>query len=127
MAFPVKLDENLGARGQNLLKRAGFDVATVQEQNLAGAPDLHLIQVCQQEKRCLITLDLDFSNPIQFPPQDYAGVVVLRCTSQKVHQQILEALEVFSRAASIRNSLATKLWIVSPQQIREYAPGDHDP
>lgn len=126
MPFSVKLDENLGTRGQELLKRAGFDVSTVPEQNLSGASDLQLIQVCKNENRCLVTLDLDFSNPIRFPPQEYAGIVVLRCTARIIYPQILEALAIFSRAAIARNSLAEKLWIVSPHQIREYAPIDED-
>ena len=123
MPFPVKLDENLGKRAQEILIHFEFDVSTVQEQNLTGTPDLNLIHVCRKENRCLVTMDLDFSNPIQFPPQQYAGIVVLRCISQGIYQQILEALEIFSRTAATRHTLAGKLWIVSRKQIREYAPG----
>ena len=126
MPFPVKLDENLGTRRQELLRHSGFDVATVPEQNLEGAPDQKLILVCREENRCLITLDLDFSNPLQFPPHKFTGIVVLRCSPQGIYQQILEALKVFSRAAIQRETLTGKLWIVSPKQIREYLPVSED-
>ena len=58
-----KLDENLGRRGRDLLTAAGHNVATVFDQNLNQAPDSEIIEVCRQERRCLVTLDLDFGNP----------------------------------------------------------------
>ncbi len=42
-----KLDENIGYRGQSLLRQEGYDVATIVEQNLISAPDTKVISVCQ--------------------------------------------------------------------------------
>src|SRR3954451_9112202 len=74
----IKLDENLGERGRRLLADAGHDVATVGDQGLAGAVDRRILEVCGDERRCLVTLDLDFSNPFVFSPERYAGIAVLR-------------------------------------------------
>ena len=60
----LKLDENLGNRGAEALQAAGHDVATVFGQGLMAASDTELIRVCHDERRCLVTLDLDFSNPL---------------------------------------------------------------
>lgn len=74
----IKLDENLGNQAIELFKEAGHEVVTVSEQNLGGATDDDLIEACRTEGRVLVTLDLDFSNVLRFPPERYAGIAVLR-------------------------------------------------
>ena len=65
----VKLDENLGAMGALFLKAAGFDVATVADQNLLSTPDADLARICTTEGGCLVTLDRDFSDPLRYAAQ----------------------------------------------------------
>ena len=45
----IKLDENLAARGKAVLAAAGHDVMTVDEQNLSGATDNRIHEVCRDE------------------------------------------------------------------------------
>ena len=87
----LKLDENLGQRGREICAAAGHDVSTVAEQNLTSAPDPKVIAVCASEGRCLVTLDLDFANPLRFPPKDHAGIAVLRLPKRPVAQDLLDA------------------------------------
>ena len=92
----LKLDENLGGGAFRYLEQAGYDVSTVVLQNLCGADDRRLIDICASEKRCLVTLDLDFSNPLQFPPGNYAGIVVLRLPKQPSGRDIIHCLETLA-------------------------------
>lgn len=91
-----KLDENFGVRGAKTLTAHGHDVATVAGQQLCSASDLALIEVCRVEGRCLVTFDLDFSNPIRFPPRRYAGIVVVRLPARSGLAEIDAALEMLA-------------------------------
>ena len=56
----IKLDENIGTRGSELLAERAHDVSTVRDQKLSGAPDENIFAVCAAEGRVLVTLDRDF-------------------------------------------------------------------
>ena len=114
-----KLDENLGNQGAELLRNAGHQVSTVFEQHLNGAGDPVVASICAKEGRCLITMDKDFTNPLLFPPQNYAGIVVLRLSHDG---NILDALRTFLLALGGLDDLVGKLWIVRNNRVREYRP-----
>ena len=114
-----KLDENLGRQNIDLFLEAGHDVATVVEQELHGAADNDLIDVCRDEARVLVTLDLDFSNVLRFPPELYA---VLRVTSPIELSSIQERIRVLLEGVK-GEELVGRLWIVEADRIRQYDPG----
>lgn len=117
----LKLDENLGNRGAATLRSAGHEVATVFEQALVTASDRKVIDVCAAEGRCLVTLDLDFANPLSFDPAAYSGIAVLRVPPM-VSQAVLDELVRTLVAALATEDIAGKLWIVEPGRVRKYLP-----
>ncbi|MCC6467866.1 MAG: DUF5615 family PIN-like protein [Alphaproteobacteria bacterium] len=90
------------------------------QQRLDGASDDRLFEVCRAEERCLITLDLDFANPLRFALAGTAGVCVLRYAPTAVQQSMLAAINTLA-AALQRHDVAGQLWIVTPDRIRAYA------
>jgi predicted nuclease of predicted toxin-antitoxin system len=115
-----KLDENIDPRLASLFAQAGHDAETVLGEALLGATDDAIFQACQNEARCLVTLDLDFSNPLRFSPLRTSGIIVLRPV-----RPILPLLQVIVKSLLIAlntRSAQGKLWIVEPGRIREYEP-----
>lgn len=74
----IKLDENLPARLLPVLRRHGYDVDTVAEEQLTGRPDTEVWEAACKENRFLITQDLDFSDTRRFAPGTHAGVLLVR-------------------------------------------------
>ncbi|MBU0502720.1 MAG: DUF5615 family PIN-like protein [Candidatus Margulisbacteria bacterium] len=72
------LDENLPIETVAVLREIGCDVKNVHDLKLAGKSDEKIIEVARKEKRILITLDLDFSNILNYPPKSHPGIIVLR-------------------------------------------------
>lgn len=112
-----KLDENFGTRTQHIFKEFGHDAHTVYQESLQGAADQQIYETCRVEERCLITLDLDFSDVIRFPPQNVGGIVVIRVPRnpslallEQLIRQFLQTLE--------QMPLDKNLWIVEVGRIR---------
>jgi predicted nuclease of predicted toxin-antitoxin system len=117
----LKLDENLGERGRTLLTGAGHHVCTAREQGLQAASDSELLSRCVSDGRALVTFDLDFANPLVYPPEKHGGVAVIRLSRQPASSDIDRAIETLIRALQTE-SLAHQLWIVESGRIRVYSP-----
>ncbi len=90
----LKLDENLGKTAAAIFQAGGYDARTVPGQGLSRATDREVIAACQSGRRCLVTLDLDFSNPLLFDPTKYSGESYL--TAETLHE--LERIKLHRKA-----------------------------
>ncbi|MFZ0607678.1 MAG: DUF5615 family PIN-like protein [Xanthobacteraceae bacterium] len=113
----IKVDENIGGSGVALLRESGHDVATVHEQELSGATDDRVFDVCLAENRTLITLDRDFGHIPRFSPTRTAGIVVIELGEPASQRILLNRLRQFLKVSASR-SVRGKLWIVEPGRIR---------
>jgi predicted nuclease of predicted toxin-antitoxin system len=119
----LKLDENLGRSAAAIFTAAGHDTSTVGDQGLSGGPDHQVAEVSRRERRCLVTLDLDFANPLVFPPEDTSGIAVLRLPPRPAPAD-LEALCRTLTGALETTQMEGRLWIVQPGRIRVYGDAE---
>jgi len=111
-----KVDENLPVQCVDQLREAGHDVLSVHDQRLTGAPDPRIAEVCAEERRVLLSLDLDFADIKTYPPSKNAGIVVFRLRSQdaatlgKVVGRLLTLLP--------EESPVGRLWVVEEDKVR---------
>jgi predicted nuclease of predicted toxin-antitoxin system len=71
------VDENLPRELAEQLRSVGHDAVHVYEADLRGAADERLFAYAQEHARCIITADLGFGNPHQYPPP-HTGIIVAR-------------------------------------------------
>src|SRR5207244_10997454 len=64
----LKLDENIDTRLSVLLRQAGHEATTVRDQGLHGTVDPEVYDHCISGAYVFVTLDLDFSNVLRYPP-----------------------------------------------------------
>ena len=111
-----KFDENLPAQAAELFRDRGHDAATVLGQDMKGCGDESLADVCRDERRALVTLDVDFADITAYPPSDYSGLIVLRLQ----HQDVSHILGVLMQLLPLfdSESLEHEPWIVDEQKVR---------
>ncbi len=111
-----KTDENLPKEIAELLSQAGHDAIRVDQQGLSGVADSGIAAVCRVEKRVMITLDTDFLDIRNFPPEHYMGIIVLRPQRQSVSRLTKMTSRLLGLLAT--ETLVGKLWIVDEGRIR---------
>jgi predicted nuclease of predicted toxin-antitoxin system len=116
----VKLDENFDLRLRPILEADGHDVDTVLSEALSGSDDDTVYATCRSNRRVLITLDLDFSNPFRFPPDETEGIVVVRPPRPVLSAVRATLVSVLPQLKS--QPLKGMLWIVEPGRIRVFDP-----
>lgn len=84
--------------------------------SFGGQPDDHVIDTCSKEQRALVTLDLEFSNILAYPPANFSGIVVLRLQDQ-AHATVEAAIHRML-ALLPQEPVAGTLWIVEDRRIR---------
>ncbi len=104
------LDENIGARTTQELRRSGFDVVSILESSL-GAADHVVLKRAQKEKRIIITLDRDFGTLIFRDSKRHVGVLFLRLKKENyenITSVIISVLRQHGEKLSGRFTVATE-------------------
>jgi predicted nuclease of predicted toxin-antitoxin system len=82
--------------------------------------DENLGNICNQEQRCIVSLDLDFSNVLVYKqPSKYTGIAVIRLPKNSGTDVLYEMVETLAQKMKEVN-IQGKLWIVQKNGIREY-------
>ena len=114
----LKLDENVHTDVAAALRTDGHDVLTVHDEQLAGHPDADVARAVREEQRVLVTFDLDFADPRRYPPDQFAGLVVLRLGAPTARNQIVSLIRFLAETTDI----AGRLWIVEHARARDWTP-----
>lgn len=109
-------DLHIAPRTVNYLKTLGHDVLRVPEVLPATAPDTQIIEYALQDRRTILTQDLDFSAEIALSGRTFPSVVLLRLSSSRVEFVNRILLDVLPQLEE--DALAGALIIVEDHRIR---------
>jgi predicted nuclease of predicted toxin-antitoxin system len=98
------------------LADAGHDVETAVAEGLSGRPDQDVFERCLQERRALVTLDLDFADIRRFPPADHDGIILLRPSTNSAEAIVPLARRV--GALLDHEQVSGRLWVVDSVKVR---------
>ncbi|MBN1285889.1 MAG: DUF5615 family PIN-like protein [Anaerolineae bacterium] len=93
----ILLDHCTPRKFAALLRQQGYTVTTVIKHIPADSGDSKVLALAHSLDAVLLTVDMDFSNILEYPPDTLlSGIIVLRvslATEQAVIQQLLECLK----------------------------------
>jgi predicted nuclease of predicted toxin-antitoxin system len=74
----ILLDNCVPRRYLKLIQGWGYDTIELRSIQPEDTPDSQVIVEAKRLNAVLLTVDLDFSNVLNYPPQAYSGIVVMR-------------------------------------------------
>ncbi len=91
------IDENLPRSLTELFHQYGHEAVHVRDIGLQGASDTVIANYAKAHNYCLVTADLGFADIRSYPPQDYAGILVIRVPPTAGRSTILQLIEGLTR------------------------------
>jgi predicted nuclease of predicted toxin-antitoxin system len=118
------LDANMPRSAASLLRELAHEVEDVRDALPSGATDAQVAAHARTRQAVLVTRDFDFADIRNYPPQDYAGIVVLELPDDAPAAQVNRALKSFVGNSTLLARLPGRLAIVETWRVR-FRP--HDP
>jgi len=112
----ILLDECVPRRYLRLLTGWDYSASLLSQHVALASPDTAVIALAQTLDAVLLTIDLDFSNMLDYPPQNYQGIIILR--DQQTDELTVTATFKQALQDLYRDDLRGVLVIVSPNRYR---------
>ncbi len=112
------IDADLPRPTATLTRNLGHEAIDVRDIGLGASPDQEIAAYARVHGLCLLTGDFDFSDIRDYPPEEYAGLAVLKLPNHADRDCILSLVERFIQQADVLDQLPGRLAIVERGRIR---------
>ncbi len=112
------VDASLPRSATSMLRQVGHDAEDVRDIGMRSATDDVIAAHARSNQQALITRDFDFADIRNYPPADYAGIVVLQLPDDATAPQVVKLLETFVRREEWLRGLSGRLAIVEVWRVR---------
>src|SRR5438046_6285987 len=96
------VDEDMPRSTAIQLRLHGYEADDVRDVGLRGRPDAEVFAWAQGHGAILVTADMGFANPLQYPPNSRSGFIIVRVpnawSTLRVNQESLRALREVGEA-----------------------------
>jgi predicted nuclease of predicted toxin-antitoxin system len=116
------LDANMPRSAIDVLRAYGHEVEFARDVEMQAAPDEQIAERARTTRAVLCTRDLDFADVRRYPPDQYAGLVILRLSDDATAQEIVSVLERFLKEPAFLDPLPGRLAIVERDRVRFRPP-----
>lgn len=107
MSIPALADSHIARSTRRLLEQFGFQVDSIDVRLGSGIPDRIVADLARREGRVLISGDKIFADGQEYPPSNYAGIIVIRVkplTAERMNRALRRFLS-FPKPADYRGLL----------------------
>ena len=101
-----------------LVRSRGHQATDVRDIGLGAAQDPDIAAYAQARQLSILARDFDFADVRSYPPDQYAGIVVLDLPSTATAPTILNLVDIFLQDKQTLNDLPGRLAIVEPGRTR---------
>lgn len=116
------IDADLPRSTKALLEQYGHAATDVRDIGLSSAQDPTIAAYAHTHGLVLLTGDFGFSDIRNYPPETYAGIVVLELPRDATAPVILRLLETFLHQPALVAKVPGRLVIVAPGRVRLRPP-----
>jgi predicted nuclease of predicted toxin-antitoxin system len=116
------LDANMPRSAVSALSKLGHEVEFSRDIGMANERDEVIAARARETGAVLVTRDLDFADVRRYPPEQYAGIVVLRLPDDAIASDIVNVLERFASNPRFTTDLAGRLAVVEENRVRFRPP-----
>jgi predicted nuclease of predicted toxin-antitoxin system len=112
------LDANMPLSAAGAVQRLGHEAVDVRDVGLGGAGDAEIAAYAKEHKFALVTRDFDFSDLRNYPPADYAGIIVLELPDDAIAATVVKVLESLLSQPELLSQVPGRLAIVESWRVR---------
>ena len=112
------LDANMPRSAASLLSGLAHEVEDVRDVLSSDATDAVVAAYAKAQQAILVTRDFDFADIRNYPPSEFAGIVVLELPDDAVAAQVNRALQSFVSKPDLLARLPGRLAIVESWRVR---------
>lgn len=112
------VDASLPRSAATVLRQLLHDAVDVRDIGMRSATDDVVAGHARSNQQTLVTRDFDFADIRNYPPADYAGIIVLQLPDAATAPQVVKLLETFIRREDWLARLDGRLAIVELWRVR---------